>query len=153
MTCSNAENCSHMHALYIARNNVRTKINVSFTEKMCSNPEIDMVYVIDGSSSIGGDNFKRIQDFIQQLNKKFVIGTNDVRVGIQEYSSYSISIFPVHLGEADKNGNIDLLNGVVANIPYLEGSTFTGEALKMAKTVVRECFVHFPQCLAPILAI
>ena len=131
-----------MHALYIARNNVRTKINVSFTEKICSNPEIDMVYVIDGSGSIGDDNFKRIKDFIQQLNKRFVIGTNDVRVGIQEYSSSSDFIYPVQLGEADKNGNIDLLNGVVANMPYLKGGTLTGDALKRAKTVVRECFVN-----------
>lgn len=128
--------------IYIARNNVRTKINVSFTEKICSNPEIDMVYVIDGSVSIGIDNFKHIKDFIQQLNKRFVIGTNDVRVGIQEYSSSSKFIYPVQLGEADKNGNIDLLNGVVANIPYLRGVTFTGKALKRAKTVVRECFVN-----------
>ena len=139
---SNVENCSHMHALYIARNNVRTKINVSFTEKICSTPEIDMVYVIDGSGSIGDDNFKRIKDFIQQLNKRFVIGTNDVRVGIQEYSSSSAFIYPVQLGEADKNGNIGLLNGVVANMPYLTGGTLTGNALKRAKTVVRECFVN-----------
>ena len=125
-----------MHSLYIARNNVRTKINVSFTEKICSNPEIDMVYVIDGSSSLGDDNFKHIKDFIQQLNKRFVIGTNGVRVGIQEYSSSSEFIYPVQLGEADKNGNIDLLNGVVANIRYLRGNTYTGEALERAKTVV-----------------
>ena len=131
-----------MHALYIARNNVRTKINVSFTEKKCSNPEIDMVYVIDGSGSIGHDNFKRIKDFIQQLNKRFEIDTNDVRVGIQEYSSYYTFIYPVQLGDADKNGNIDLLNGVVANMRYLEGTTSTGEALKRAKTVVRECFLN-----------
>ena len=131
-----------MHALYIARNNVRTKINVSFTEKKCSNSEIDMVYVIDGSTSIGDDNFKRIKDFIQQLNKRFAIGTNDVRVGIQEYSYASSFKFIVQLGEADKNGNIDLLNGVVANMPYLTGSTYTGEALKRAKTMVRECFVN-----------
>ena len=101
-----------------------------------------MVYVIDGSGSIGGNNFKHIKDFIQQLNKRFVIGTNDVRVGIQEYSSFSTYIYPVQLSEANKNGNIDLLNGVVANIPYLEGTTSTGEALKRAKTVVRECFVN-----------
>ena len=131
-----------MHALYIARNNVRTKINVSFTEKKCTNPEIDMVYVIDGSTSIGDDNFKRIKDFIQQLNKRFDIGINDVRVGIQEYSSSSTFMYPVQLGEADKNGNIDLLNGVVANMRYLKGSTSTGKALKRAKTVVRECFLN-----------
>ena len=129
-----------MHACIASRSNAYKKNNVSFTEQICSNPEIDMVYVIDGSGSIGRNNFNKIKDFIQDLNKRFTIGTNNVRVGIQEYS-YS-AIYPVHLGEADKNGNIDLLNDVVANMPYLMDGTYTGEALQRARTVVRECFVN-----------
>ena len=105
-------------------------------EQICSNPEIDMVYVIDGSYSVGAENFNEIKDFIQKLNERFVIGTNDVRIGIQEYSSRSTGMYSVQLGEADKNGNIDLLNDVVANMPYLGGGTFTGEALKRARTVM-----------------
>ena len=105
-------------------------------EATCSNPDIDMVYVIDGSSSIGDENFNKMKDFIQELNKRFVIGTNDVRVGIQEYSDSSSFIYPVQLGEADKNGNINLLNDVVANMRYLTGTTYTGKALKRARTVM-----------------
>ena len=119
------------------------KFNVSLTEQICSNPKIDMVYVIDGSGSIGEDNFKKIKNFIQDLNKKFAIGNNHVRVGIQEYSYDFKFEYPVQLGEADKNGNVDDLNDVVANMPYLKGSTYTGAALERARKVVRECFSNF----------
>ena len=101
-----------------------------------------MVYVMDGSGSVGKENFENMKDFIQELNKRFTIGTNDVRVAIQEYSSSKQYVYTVQLGEGNKNGNIDDLNGVVSNMPYLTGSTYTGEALKRARTVVRNILFY-----------
>ncbi|CAB4028863.1 Collagen alpha-3(VI) chain, partial [Paramuricea clavata] len=103
---------------------------------VCVHPEIDMIYVMDGSGSVGKKNFENMKDFIQELNERFTIGTNDVRVAIQEYSYSDHYVYAVQLGEGNINGNIDDLNGVVSNMPYLNGGTYTGEALKRARTVV-----------------
>jgi hypothetical protein len=99
---------------------------------------MDLVYVIDGSSSIGRKNFKNVKYFIQELNKRFIISANEVRVGIQEYSYPNTYVYSVQLGEINKNGNIDVLNDVVSNMPYLTGGTHTGAALQRTRTVVRE---------------
>ncbi|CAB4044973.1 Collagen alpha-5(VI) chain, partial [Paramuricea clavata] len=90
---------------------------------------------MDGSGSVGKKNFEKMKDFIQELNERFTIGTNDVRVAIQEYSSPDHYVYTVQLGEGNINGNIDDLNGAVSNMPYLTGGTYTGEALRRARTV------------------
>lgn len=125
---------------YCLHNNAYFNSMFSFTEVICLNPEIDMVYVIDGSGSVGDSNFKTVKSFIRTLNTRFTIGTKKVRVGIQEYSSTNEYIYAVKLGEKDKNGDIDALNDVVSNMPYLNGGTYTGAALTRARTQVREYF-------------
>ncbi|XP_067891970.1 collagen alpha-3(VI) chain-like [Heterodontus francisci] len=46
----------------------------------------DIVFLIDGSSRLGGANFMRIREFILKIVNKFQIGPDAVRVAVVQYS-------------------------------------------------------------------
>merc|ERR1739838_88516 len=50
---------------------------------------LDLVFVVDSSSSIGEENFSLIRDFLIDSVSNFTIGINDVRVGLMHYSKVS----------------------------------------------------------------
>ncbi|XP_059503102.1 collagen alpha-3(VI) chain-like [Stegostoma tigrinum] len=46
----------------------------------------DIVFLIDGSSAVGPQNFLRFREFILKIANKFQIGPNNVRVAVVQYS-------------------------------------------------------------------
>ena len=78
-----------------------------------------MGFLLDGSASVGENNFKAMKDFIKTFTTLFAVSNVLTRVGVIVYSTNSTLAFPLdqHLPNA------------VNNIPYPGGGTYTGQAL------------------------
>ncbi|XP_048083246.1 collagen alpha-1(XII) chain isoform X1 [Alosa alosa] len=84
----------------------------------------DLVFLVDGSWSVGRDNFKHIRSFIGAMAGAFDIGEDKTRVGIVQYSTDTRTEFD--LNKHFRRG--DLLRAI-KNLPYKGGNTMTGDAL------------------------
>ncbi|XP_030212285.1 collagen alpha-1(XII) chain isoform X2 [Gadus morhua] len=85
----------------------------------------DLVFLVDGSWSVGRENFKHIRSFIGAMAGAFEIGEDKTRVGIVQYSSDTRTEFP--LTRYTRRG--DLLNAI-STLPYKGGNTMTGDAIE-----------------------
>ncbi|EPY83208.1 hypothetical protein CB1_000591007, partial [Camelus ferus] len=84
----------------------------------------DLVFLVDGSWSVGRNNFKYILDFIAALVSAFDIGEEKTRVGVVQYSSDTRTEF--NLNQFYKR---DELLAAIKRIPYKGGNTMTGDAI------------------------
>ncbi|XP_059508798.1 collagen alpha-6(VI) chain-like [Stegostoma tigrinum] len=95
------------------------------SKPVCDVHEADIVFLIDGSSSISPSDFSRMKDFLKYVVRMFTVGQTNVQFGIAQYSSKQTTIF--HLNETSVQSEIfDLID----NITQLFGGTMTGEALE-----------------------
>lgn len=94
----------------------------------CLSPECsvsaiaDLVFLVDGSWSVGRENFKHIRSFIGALAGAFDIGEDKTRVAVVQYSTDTRTEFP--LTRYNRRG--DLLQAI-ASLPYKGGNTMTGK--------------------------
>uniref|UniRef100_A0A8C7CYD3 Collagen alpha-1(XII) chain n=1 Tax=Oncorhynchus kisutch TaxID=8019 RepID=A0A8C7CYD3_ONCKI len=91
----------------------------------CSvNAIADLVFLVDGSWSVGRENFKHIRSFISALAGAFDIGEDKTRVAVVQYSTDTRTEFP--LNRHSKRG--ELLKAI-NTLPYKGGNTMTGDAM------------------------
>ncbi|XP_029316062.1 collagen alpha-1(XII) chain isoform X2 [Cottoperca gobio] len=84
----------------------------------------DLVFLVDGSWSVGRENFKHIRSFIAALAGAFDIGAEKTRVAVVQYSTDTRTEFP--LTRYERRG--DLLQAI-NSLPYKGGNTMTGDAI------------------------
>ncbi|XP_064195946.1 collagen alpha-1(XII) chain isoform X2 [Anguilla rostrata] len=84
----------------------------------------DLVFLVDGSWSIGRENFKYIRSFIAAMAGAFDIGEDKTRVGVVQYSTDTRTEF--NLNQYFKRGE---LIRAINNLPYKGGNTMTGDAM------------------------
>ncbi|XP_009571425.1 PREDICTED: collagen alpha-1(XII) chain-like, partial [Fulmarus glacialis] len=84
----------------------------------------DLVFLVDGSWSVGRNNFRYILDFMVALVSAFDIGEEKTRVGVVQYSSDTRTEF--NLNQYFRRS--DLIDAI-KRIPYKGGNTMTGEAI------------------------
>lgn len=82
----------------------------------------DLVFLVDGSWSVGRENFKHIRSFIGALAGAFDIGEDKTRVAVVQYSTDTRTEFP--LTRYTRRG--DLLQAI-NSLPYKGGNTMTGK--------------------------
>uniref|UniRef100_A0A8C1JSZ5 Collagen alpha-1(XII) chain n=1 Tax=Cyprinus carpio TaxID=7962 RepID=A0A8C1JSZ5_CYPCA len=90
-------------------------------------PEVaiaDLVFLVDGSWSVGRENFKFIRSFIAAMASAFDLGEDKTRVGVVQYSTDTRTEF--NLNQYFKKA--ELLRAI-NSLPYKGGNTMTGEAL------------------------
>ncbi|XP_078572048.1 uncharacterized protein LOC144859357 [Branchiostoma floridae x Branchiostoma japonicum] len=96
----------------------------------CQATSLDVVFALDGSASVGDNNFQLSKDFVNTIIQSFTIGPDLTRVGIIQYS-FSVNLeleLKDHLSAAP-------LIQAVEEIEYDEGLfTHTGEALQYITT-------------------
>ncbi|XP_019742733.1 collagen alpha-1(XII) chain isoform X4 [Hippocampus comes] len=85
----------------------------------------DLVFLVDGSWSVGRENFKHIRSFIAGLAGAFDIGEDKTRVAVVQYSTDTRTEFP--LTRYTRRG--DLLQAI-NSLPYKGGNTMTGDAIE-----------------------
>uniref|UniRef100_A0A3Q2T1R2 Collagen alpha-1(XII) chain n=1 Tax=Fundulus heteroclitus TaxID=8078 RepID=A0A3Q2T1R2_FUNHE len=84
----------------------------------------DLVFLVDGSWSVGRENFKHIRSFIGALAGAFDISADKTRVAVVQYSTDTRTEFP--LNRYTRRG--DLLQAI-NSLPYKGGNTMTGDAI------------------------
>ncbi|XP_071397697.1 collagen alpha-1(XII) chain-like, partial [Centroberyx affinis] len=84
----------------------------------------DLVFLVDGSWSVGRPNFKFIRSFIGAMAGAFQIGEDKTRVGVVQYSTDTRTEFDLkqHLTRGE-------LLRAISSLPYKGGNTMTGDAL------------------------
>ena len=89
---------------------------------MSNNP--DMIFVLDGSGSVGRGNFLSILNFVKDVVKGFKIGPDETRVGVIKYSTSVTREFDLK----DYSTKNDVLSAI-DQIIYSGGGTNTHLAL------------------------
>ncbi|KAM9466860.1 collagen alpha-1(XII) chain isoform 2-T2 [Clarias gariepinus] len=84
----------------------------------------DLVFLVDGSWSVGRENFKHIRSFIGAVAGAFDIGEDKTRVAVVQYSTDTRTEF--NLNQYFRRA--ELLQAI-RNLPYKGGNTMTGEAI------------------------
>ncbi|XP_053093288.1 collagen alpha-1(XII) chain isoform X3 [Pangasianodon hypophthalmus] len=84
----------------------------------------DLVFLVDGSWSVGRENFKYIRNFIGAVAGAFDIGEDRTRVAVVQYSTDTRTEF--NLNQYFRRA--ELLQAI-RNLPYKGGNTMTGEAI------------------------
>ncbi|XP_061809382.1 collagen alpha-1(XIV) chain isoform X2 [Nerophis lumbriciformis] len=92
----------------------------------------DIVILVDGSWSIGRNNFRLVRMFLENLVNAFNVGIDKTRIGLAQYSGdprmeWHLNAF------ATKDAVLD----AVKNLPYKGGNTLTGLALSY---ISENCF-------------
>ncbi|XP_026172742.1 collagen alpha-6(VI) chain-like isoform X2 [Mastacembelus armatus] len=84
----------------------------------------DIVFMVDGSWSIGTANFKQIRLFLSTLVNSFDIGPDHVRIGLVQYSTSPRTEFLLNTYQSKQ----DILQ-YISELPYMGGGTHTGQGL------------------------
>lgn len=89
----------------------------------------DIVFLVDGSSSIGDTNFQEVRQFLRSIVTGLDIGPDKVRVGLAQYSheTYQEFLLKDHMDKTSLLAKLDTL-------PYRQGNTNTGKALDFLLT-------------------
>ncbi|KAI4538288.1 hypothetical protein MG293_011691 [Ovis ammon polii] len=84
----------------------------------------DMIFLVDGSWSIGHSHFQQVKDFLASVIEPFEIGPGKVQVGLTQYSGA-----PQTEWDLNAFGTKEEVLNAVHNLHYRGGNTFTGLAL------------------------
>lgn len=94
----------------------------------------DIVFLIDGSTSITPENFQQIQNFLRNVIRTLDIGANKVRIGVVQYSNDPQTEFLLK-AHPDKKSLLAAVDKIVRK----EGGTETGKAIDFIRT---QLFTH-----------
>uniref|UniRef100_A0A8C1QPS0 Collagen alpha-1(XII) chain n=1 Tax=Cyprinus carpio TaxID=7962 RepID=A0A8C1QPS0_CYPCA len=101
-----------------------TRKTPSETIKCSVSAIADLVFLVDGSWSVGRENFKFIRSLIWAMAGAFDIGEDKTRVAVVQYSSDTRTEF--NLNQYYRRP--DVLRAI-KNLPYKGGNTMTGDAM------------------------
>lgn len=82
---------------------------------------------MDGSYSVGPENFEIVKKWLVNITKNFDIGPKFIQVGVVQYSDYPVLEIPLGRHESGEK-----LLAAVGSIHYLGGNTRTGKAIQFA---------------------
>ena len=92
---------------------------------------VDCVFVLDQSGSVGRSNHAIAIQFIQNIVAFFNIGLNQTRVGFVAYSSRAHREF-----DLNDHTTLNSLTTGLGNVNYRGGGTRTGRALDLTSTLL-----------------
>ena len=84
----------------------------------------DVVFLVDGSWSVGRPNFKYIRNFISAVAGAFQIGEERTRVGVVQYSGDARTEFRLN-----EHLTRPVLLRAIGSLPYKGGNSMTGTLL------------------------
>ncbi|NXW66258.1 COLA1 protein, partial [Eurystomus gularis] len=97
------------------------------TRASCRTAPADLVFILDGSYSVGPENFEIIKSWLVNITRNFDIGPKFIQVGVVQYSDYPVLEIPLGSHESTEN-----LIREMESIHYLGGNTRTGRAIQFA---------------------
>ena len=92
---------------------------------------VDLVFLLDGSGSVGWDNFQKEKEFVKKVVDFFNIGRTGTHIGVVQYSTNTVAEFNLvtYFTKSEMKQAVD-------RIPYQSGWTFTAEALKFLRNQI-----------------
>ncbi|XP_041101018.1 collagen alpha-6(VI) chain-like isoform X2 [Polyodon spathula] len=90
----------------------------------------DIVFLVDGSTSIGDTNFQKVKNFLYTFVENLDIGREKVRVGLAQYSNTANQEFLMN-----KYANKTAVLEQIQNLQYRQGDRYTGKALEFIRDV------------------
>ncbi|XP_016117803.1 collagen alpha-1(XXI) chain-like [Sinocyclocheilus grahami] len=93
----------------------------------CSTAVNDLVYIMDGSWSVGSDDFETAKRWLISVTSGFDVSAHYSQVGVVQYSDIPRLEIPLGLHKTTQ----DLIKAI-EDISYLGGNTQTGRAIKFA---------------------
>ncbi|XP_076807221.1 collagen alpha-6(VI) chain-like isoform X3 [Clavelina lepadiformis] len=100
------------------------------TKPECPNTEMDLIFLVDGSNSVGRSNFETTKEWIVSFVREFEIGEYNSKIGVVQYSS---GVRPeIEVGAYE---NKEELIRAITRIEFAAGSTNTGSALEYVRSV------------------
>ncbi|MBN3325895.1 CO6A6 protein, partial [Atractosteus spatula] len=100
-----------------------------FVPSACETEKADIVMLIDGSESIRREDFRRMQNFMNDLVGNFHIDQTSVRVGVAQFSTEPQKEF--YLSEFDSE---DAIKERILQMKQMKQSTYTGKALRFIRS-------------------
>merc|ERR1739848_422716 len=91
----------------------------------CAEKAVDVIFVLDGSSSVGPKNFTVAQNFINGIVDKFNVSPQGVKIGLLQYSTSPRIEFNLNDHKTKKG-----VKAAVKNIDWILGDTHTALALR-----------------------
>ncbi|GLD53285.1 collagen alpha-6(VI) chain-like protein [Lates japonicus] len=99
-------------------------------EIVCENATVaDIVFLVDGSSSINSESFQEVQNFLRNIIRALDIGPNKVQIGLAQYSDAPQREFLLK----DHTDRKSLL-AAVERLSLQGGGTYTGKAMDFLHT-------------------
>ncbi|XP_054893117.1 collagen alpha-1(XXI) chain [Poeciliopsis prolifica] len=93
----------------------------------CSTAVNDLVYIVDGSWSVGPDDFETAKLWLINISSQFDISLHYTQVAVVQYSDTPRLEIPLGMHHSGEQ-----LIQAISNIDYLGGNTQTGRAIKFA---------------------
>ncbi|XP_037533181.1 collagen alpha-1(XIV) chain [Nematolebias whitei] len=98
-------------------------------KEVCKEAKADLVFLVDGSWSIGDDNFMKITHFLYStMGSLDLIGPDGTQVAIAQFSDDARTEF-----QLSSHSNKEALLEAIQKISYKGGNTKTGRAIKHVK--------------------
>uniref|UniRef100_H3A0C7 VWFA domain-containing protein n=1 Tax=Latimeria chalumnae TaxID=7897 RepID=H3A0C7_LATCH len=112
---------------------IKTK-NSSHLQTLAKASIADIVFLVDGSSSVGINNFQEVRSFLYTLVESLDVRRDQVRIGLAQYNNEPYKEFLLN----EYTTKIDILEEI-NKFPYRAGGTYTGKALDFVR---REYFTE-----------
>ncbi|XP_066100764.1 collagen alpha-6(VI) chain [Saccopteryx bilineata] len=97
----------------------------TFSQVDCESEELDLVFLMDGSTSIHPDDFKKMKMFLASVVQDFDVSDNRVRIGVAQFSHRYQPEFPLGRFIGKKKVSFQ-----IENISQTFGNTHIGAALR-----------------------
>ncbi|KAL0985324.1 hypothetical protein UPYG_G00155490 [Umbra pygmaea] len=95
-------------------------------DRDCVRTEVaDIIFLVDGSSSISPQNFTIMQNFMMAVVNETTVGLKQTRYGLIVFSNKPNSVF-----QLDQSVSRKIVNTAINELIEPTGDTYTGEALK-----------------------
>lgn len=100
-------------------------LTLSLAPAGCKSVQYDLVFLLDTSSSVGKEDFEKVQQWVANLVDTFEVGPDHTRVGVVHYSDQPTTAF--ELGHFDSR---EAVKAAAWSLAYHGGHTNTGDALR-----------------------